>query len=206
MKLLITIACLIAVTGSCFAQSDLVFFDASGSRAGSLVQFVEDGICNYDPVHTPNNTCNVILSQETLLIRANLLSGAIRITNFWYQSDDCTGQPYLLASLAGPRGGMLLSKGDPTNPVLVEAEWYPNYTTVSLKSVHGYNGICGSSIKNELAMIANIVDPEKYGMKVIPFNGFKAIGFQGPLTPVNERPDERPDGIFCNSFENCPTE
>ena len=202
MKLLITIACLIAATGSCFAQSDLVFYDTDGDLDGSLVQFVEDSSCDNGLTQNPLVSCDAILQQDIFLTTVKLTTGEITNTGFRYQSDDCTGQPYLLAAHVGPRGGMLLSRSDPTNPVLVEVEWYPNYTNITLESYQNYNGICGYSAKNELAMIANIVDPAKYGMKVIPVDGSKAIGFQEPLTPVNERPD----GMFCNSFENCPTQ
>jgi hypothetical protein len=185
-------------TSSPYDQSDLVYYDADGSRAGTLVQFVENSSCDNTNIENPLISCDALLSQGTSIIGVVLTTGEITNTNFRYQSDDCTGQPYVSASLIGPRGGMLLSKGDPSNPVLVEVAWYPTFANVTLRSKTSYNGLCEFSLRTELAMTPTIVDPANYGMKVIPFNGFKAIGFEGPLIPVNNRPNV----IFRDGFES----
>lgn len=123
----------------------------------------------------------------------------------WYESEDCTGQPYLdyndgLSDWLFPRGGEIFQLDkDVTSPVFAKVEWAaPFHAATYRSSIEPHQGECGPENANRTLVPISFVAPGDYGIKMLNLG---AYGFRPPITAK----PESADGIFCSGFESCPT-
>jgi hypothetical protein len=199
MKRVILAFLLLAATGSCFAQSDLVLHDADGDRMG---------VFSYA---TGSSSREIVLStHDGYLIQIEPIDGALaqgELSDLFYISNDCSGQGYI--QLSGSTSGWLAERGghivqlgarrSPT-PFYVRVEWTPPEGPIfTAKSYQNAQGCYAVHRTNFQGVPATEVNPTAYGIKQ---RADLSWGFKLPFTTSVERPDN----IFCNGFESCPTQ
>ena len=79
---------LFLVAGSCFAQSDLVMYDAEGDRVGTVI--------TYNPL---SDTIANLYTPDAYFISVYMMNGGIAPgASLYYTSADCSGQAYITAN------------------------------------------------------------------------------------------------------------
>lgn len=135
---------------------------------------------------------------------------------FFYESDDRSGQAFVSSSSTSKfRGGELIQIGNNdgipnvNSPVFGRVGWgAPSMARTAITAINPLNppyptcrtfdnpvGFSKTSPINE-------IDPANYGIGLLPGG---AYGFAMPIT-VQVKNGAGGDGLFCDGFENCPTE
>ena len=197
-KLLTTLLGLILLTGtaSLSGQSNVVMFDAEGTRMGVL-NSVAGASFEYIVVET----------QDGFLMRIDSESGQVFLYNsdLFYESADCTGQAYLryLGSESGlpTTGGQIVMHGFSSEAFFAKVGWTPVGNTILPNSLEGpgSGGCSDAAGVNPQSIPADKVDPADYGIKL---RGDSTWGF---VLPFHSVPVES-DIFYCDGFESCPAE
>jgi hypothetical protein len=135
----------------------------------------------------------------------NLVSGELGQTQFWYQTQDCTGTPFIKIDNGGLRGGFLAYTRAGDHPIVGIVEWGSEVNPNSLRSSWQENGQCADYFSQIDAIPITIIDPADFGVTELPGEvapGIKGLGFLPPIIPR----EEKSEGIFCSGFESCPNE
>ena len=195
MKLLLTIVCLIAATGSCFAQSSLVLYDGDENPVGTVITVEHEK--NWVSVFTPDG----------LVIEIVLTSGwVVSSHRIVYADAVCAGPTYIGYNADWVyRGGVIFQDQAP-NGNFYQLEWTPTKLPAAevftdyecwTPDAQGCTAYTCNLIEDYTQ--ATLIDNAKYG---ISETSEGVYGFKIPLTPRVQRSDS----LFCNGFENCPTE
>lgn len=208
-KRILSIVCLLSLTGICLSQSNLVLYDADGYRIGTILGYSH----NY-------TSFSVYTSDGHLM--SNHPRGA-QIGNFaslYYASADCTGQAYVshdggtandIHNRWTNRGGEIFAVSDGSDFAGIHArlDWAPTRFASDDIFTNGECwrwDACGQPATDcreissyGLFYPATIIDNAQYGIKDL---GDGQHGYRPPLIPRVEKSNV----IYCDSFESCPTQ
>jgi hypothetical protein len=175
-----------------FSQVVYVLLDGNGAAIGTT------------PQPSTGSGARVDLNDSgTTTSLSNLTGEAVDFIAPYYLTDDCTGQIYLLGSGSNLSSfiQVLNSNNQPKPLVLVEA----NAAVQQLEVKSSFRDRCNNSSLGLREFIeANIIeDPSTWGFVLLP--GLNQWGFTTPFS-IKRVAISQSDGIFCNGFENCPSQ
>ena len=223
-KILATI-CLLVTTGNCFAQSNLVFFDADGDRMGSFA--------SGQMLRLPENLSKTysvlqLINADGIPLNINSQTGHVYMATAYggyYKELDCQGQEYvrLMPNVSMDGAFTWTYQGDYEN--IAQFTKFANYArlhrtrsvepTTSLQQIkwgtlvdYSHTQFLSSNSSN-IDRCDNVTVNERWAM---PLDAIEAssIGV-GPdvdeggwrySMPFSTRTEEN-DIMFCNSFESC---
>lgn len=187
-KLVFAFAFVMSIPNSFADQSTVGFFDGSSTLVGTLVE-VERG-----------QPSIFILTTDGYLLDYGPHDGGIRSRSIYFESNDCSGQPYIYSTeMSGyeiHRGGEIFHIFGTDDAGRVA--WVPNTTDITPQSRMSDQGCVPASSEGcpcNGAMV-EIVNKSNYGLTVLP-NG--NLGYNPKLTAEVSTGDE----LFCTGFESC---
>ena len=194
IKQILLFTVLLSVAGSSFAQQTLFVHDADGARLGEAIE----GLAS---------TSILVLTNDGYIMRIDVNSGKFYnfgLSGFRYISNNCSGQAYVSGNTTaapGVVGGQIVSvENAALTPTFARIEWFPTHHSIYALS-SGKPGACNpldSFLSHVVA--ATPVEPATYNIKQI--GAADEWGFKKPFSMLREKPDV----IFCNGYESCPTE
>ena len=181
MKRLFLFLFILLIQSPCFGQANLAII-SEGKTVGWLL--TKKAPESYDYL-TPDGYLMTLDRLGFFVSKSGILQ---------YESADCSTQPFT----ESPLYGELFQVGNSQSPLFVTLGYTVERERRSILSETTPDGLgCqpwGSDPMRDVLAVTPI-DPAAYGIKNV--DGRWGI-------PIDSRVVQRPDGMFCDSFESCP--
>jgi hypothetical protein len=179
------------LSNSVSAQQLIMVKDADGSIVGQALETYQ------------SSNSVLILRNDGILYGLNLRTGNLGNQGqrtIYYESGDCSGQPYVSVTEGIFSQIVLLNTFTVPRPLML----IPAFQEGQIRNVNSRltsNG-CGAYQKEVETTPMETIDPTKYGFILTPDGHW---GHSAPLAPQFIKVAQS-EAIFCSGFENCPSQ